>query len=90
MSPPIAVPPQPLDTVAFVTVRLHASGAISTSGTIADKAMALHLLDQARDAIKRQVPDAGALIVPSRDVEVMPSLPVREWGDMSAHERGDP
>lgn len=89
MSPPVVVPPQPLDTVQFVTVRLHANGAISTSGTIQDKAMALHLLDQARDAIRRQVPDPGAIIIPSRDVDVMPSLPTRDWGDMAAHERGD-
>lgn len=89
MSAPVFVPPQPLDCVAYVTVRLHTNGALSTSGTIQDKPMALHLLDQARDAIKRQIPDAGALVVPSRDVDVMPSVPTRDWGDMAPHERGD-
>lgn len=84
------VPPQPEDVVQWVTVRLHASGTISTLGTIADKAMALHLLDQARDAIKRQVPDPGKIVVPSRDVDVMPSLATRDMGDIPIAQRGDP
>ena len=86
----VYVPPQPLDCIAFVTVRLHSNGSISTSGTIADKAMALHLLDQARDAIKRQIPDHGSLVIPSRDVDVVPGVPTRDWGDMAPFERGDP
>jgi len=81
-------PPQPLDVVAWVTVRLHTNGAISTQGTIGDKSMALHLLDQASDAIRRQVSDAG-LVIPARDVSVMPSLPTRDIGDMAPNERGD-
>lgn len=84
------VPPQPEDVVQWVTVRLHASGTISTLGTIGDKAMALHLLDQARDAIKRQVPDPGKIVVPSRDVDVMPSLATRDMGDIPIAQRGDP
>lgn len=86
------VPPQPLDVLAWVTVRLHANGSISTSGTIADRAMALHLLDQARDAISRQIPDDKhqKLIVPSRDVEVMPSIPTTDLGSLAPGLRGDP
>ena len=33
------VPEQPLDVVAWVTVRLHQNGMVSTSGTIGDKPM---------------------------------------------------
>ena len=84
------VPPQPLDAVAWVTVRLHANGTLSTQGTIGDKRMALHLLDQARDAIKRQLPDDRAIVIPGRDVDVSPSLPTRELGSMRPEERGDP
>ena len=86
--PPI--PPQPLDVVAWVTVRLHSDGTLSTQGTIGDKRLALHLLDQAKDAIKANVPDPGKLIIPNRDVDVSPALPVRELGMMAPHERGDP
>lgn len=82
------VPPKEDDCIAWVTVRLHSTGAISTQGTIVDKAMALHLLDQARDAIKRQVPDSR-VIIPGRDVDVAPSLPTRDVGDMAPNERGD-
>lgn len=88
----ILVPPQPLDVVAWVTVRLHQSGTISTSGTVGDKKMALHLLDQAKDAIKGRVPDPtpAGLVIPGRDVAVMPSVPTRDVGDMAPGERGDP
>ena len=83
------VPEQPLDVVAWVTVRLHTNGMLSTQGTIGDKAMAMHLLDQAKDALRKQ-PDAPRIIVPNRDVDVMPSLPTRDLGDMAPHERGEP
>lgn len=83
------VPAQPLTVVQWVTVRLHDDGSVSTSGTIADKRMSLHLLDIARDAIKKQVPDYKAIIVPGSEVEIMPSLPVKALGDMPAHQRGD-
>lgn len=84
------VPPQPLDVLQWVTVRLHANGTLSTSGTIADKKMALHLLDQARDAIKRQVPDYQAIVIPGSEVEIAPVLPVKDMGYLSPAQRGDP
>ena len=84
------IPPQPLDVVQWVTVRLHASGTISTSGTIADKKMALHLLDQARDAIKRQVPEYAPIVIPGSEVCIAPALPVRDMGYIAPAQRGDP
>lgn len=84
------IPPQPLDVLQWVTVRLHADGTISTCGTIADKAMALHLLDQARDAIKARVPDYKALVIPGSEVMLSPAFPTRDLGEMPAHQRGDP
>lgn len=81
------VPEQPLDVVAWVTVRLHTNGMVSTQGTIGDKPMALHLLEQAREAITKQ---QTRLVIPGRDVDVAPSLPTRDLGDMLPHERGEP
>lgn len=81
------IPPQPLDVLQWVTVRLHADGAISTAGTVGDKKMALHLLAQARDAINAQVKD---LVIPNRDVDVAPALTTKALGSMKNTERGDP
>lgn len=81
------IPPQPLDVLQWITVRLHANGTISIAGTIGDKRMAKHLLDHAKDAINSQVKD---LVIPNRDVEISPGLPVRELGMMKPNERGDP
>lgn len=83
------VPPQPDDTVAWVTIRLHAPGTISISGTIGDKHMVHMLLDHARDAITRQIPDARDIVIPNRDVEVVPMAGLKELGDIPKHERGD-
>lgn len=83
------VPPQDPDAVAYITVRLHATGALSVQGHIADKRMALQLLDHARDALTRQVLDGGRVCVPGRDVDVTPSIPLREFGDMPPNQRGD-
>jgi hypothetical protein len=83
------VPAQPLDVVAWVTVRLHASGTISTLGTIADKKMAMHLLAQATDAVSG-LREYGAVIIPGSEVSIAPVLPVKEMGDLRADQRGTP
>jgi hypothetical protein len=83
------VPPQPDDVVQWVTIRLHADGAVSTSGTIADKKMALRLLDIARDAVKTQVQEYKSIVVPNREVDIAPVLPVKDMGYIPAHQRGD-
>jgi hypothetical protein len=62
---------------------------LSVGGTIGDAVMAKRMLDHAKDAITRQVPDAG-IVVPSRDVDVVPRAGLRELGDLARHERGDP
>lgn len=83
------VPEQDPDTVAYLTIRLHAPGTISVQGHIGDKRLALQLLEHAKDAIRNQFPDDKEIIVPSRDVDVQPTIPLREMGDMLPHERGD-
>lgn len=65
--------PQPaddLDVVAYIRLNLRRNGAMSIEGNIGDKKFALSLLDNARDAIMRQIPDGNALVIPSADVEV--------------------
>lgn len=83
------VPPQPDDVVAWVTVRLHQAGTISTTGTIADKRMAKHLLSHAQDAIGN-LPDYKEIIVPGSQVEVSPAFTTRDMGNIPMLERGDP
>lgn len=85
----VLVPEQPLDTVAYVTVRLHQTGIVSTSGTIGDKKMAIRLLEVALDAIKNQISDSP-IVIPGRDIGQAPTLPTRDLGEMAPHERGDP
>jgi hypothetical protein len=82
-----------LDVTAFVTVKLHANGALSVSGNIGDAPFALSLLDHAKDAVrgqaeKRKRPE---IIVPNRDVAARSSdaYPLRERAEMAPHERGD-
>lgn len=84
------VPPQDPDTVAYITIRLHATGTLSVQGHIADKRMALQLLDHARDTLtNRVVLDGDRADIPARDVKVAPSIPLREFGDMPPNQRGD-
>lgn len=83
------VPAQPLDVVAWVTVRLHQSGTISTTGTIADKVMAKHLLTHAIEAVSG-LPNYREIIVPASQVEVSPSFTTRDMGDIPMLERGTP
>lgn len=81
----------PDDTVAFVTVRLHANGMLTTQGHVGDKAFAVALLENAIDAIRSQVTERDKLVVPARDVDAPQSeaFPTRERGDIPPAERGD-
>lgn len=83
------IPPQADDTIAFLTLRLHANGTMTLNGHVADHALMLQMLDHARDTIKRQIP-SGGIIIPSRDVDVAPSIPLKEFGDIPPGQRGDP
>lgn len=82
------VPPQPDDVVAWVTVRLHQNATISTTGTIADKRMAAHLLQHAMDAVGK-LPEYREVIIPGSEVEIAPAFRTRDVGEMPVHERGD-
>jgi len=66
--------PTPLDRIAYIALSLYGGGAMSISGNIGDKRLALQMLDHARDTIAGQLartPDSG-LLLPARDVEVAP------------------
>jgi hypothetical protein len=76
------VPDIDLDCVAYLTVRLHAHGMVSVSGHVGDPTFARQLLDHAKDAIGRHVPE-GRIVVPNRDVVL------KEYGDLPPTDRGD-
>lgn len=75
--------------VAFLTIRYYADGKLAVGGHIADKRFALELLEHAKDAIGRQIPDDKAIVVPNRDVDVHPSIPLTDLGDLVPAKRGD-
>lgn len=84
----IPVPDKEDDVVAWVTIRLHAHGAMSVSGTIADRAMARAMIDHAREALGPRI--VGGIILPNKDVAVSANMPgMREMGDIPYAERGD-
>jgi hypothetical protein len=63
-----------LDRIAYIALSLYGDGAMSVSGNIGDKKLALQMLDAARDALVNQQklnPYSG-LLVPSSDVGVTP------------------
>jgi hypothetical protein len=83
------VPPQPDDVVAWITVRHHADGSVSTSGTVGDKRYAQRLLDIAKDAIKNRISDSP-LAIPNYDVDASTAMPQKEMAHIPIAERGDP
>jgi len=63
------------DRIAYIALSLYGGGAMSISGNIGDKRLALQMLDHAAQTIRSQLermPYSG-LLVPPRDVEVVPS-----------------
>ena len=75
------------DRIAYIALSLYGNGAMSISGNIGDKRLAIQMLDHARDTLVNQQkanPYAG-LLVPPRDIEVAPSPlypPLVEAGDV--------
>lgn len=62
------------DRIAYIALSLYGSGAMSISGNIGDKKLALQMLDHASQTIRAQLermPYSGLLVQP-RDVEVKP------------------
>lgn len=84
------VPPQEDDVIGWITIRYHATGGLSVSGTIGDARFAKFLLDHAKDAITRQIPEGG-IVIPGRDVQIPdPKLPgLQEMGYLPKDQRGD-
>ena len=63
-------PTDDLEVVAEINLRLRRNGAMSVEGHIGDRNFVLAMLDNARDAVLRQIPPTGSLVIPGRDVEV--------------------
>ena len=77
--------PGPLDAIAYVHINLFGNGEMSISGNIGDAKLAKQMLDHARDTIAARLqPKAGGVIIPARDVEVVPSagFPLVPHGDV--------
>mgnify|MGYP003349103075 CR=1 FL=1 len=55
-SSPSPTPQDDLDVVAFIGINLRRNGAMSVGGHIGDKNFALAMIDNARDALLRQIP----------------------------------
>jgi hypothetical protein len=64
--------PDPNDRIAYIALSLFGDGAMSISGNIGDKKLALQMLDHARDTIAAQLRRTSELLIPSSDVEVRP------------------
>ena len=80
-----------LDCVASLKIELMSNGAMSVSGNIGDAALALQMLDAAKDAVRHQTRDREKLVIPNRDVVVAqnPAYPTLPLGDMAPEDRGD-
>jgi hypothetical protein len=83
------LPEKEEECVAWITIRLHATGEMTIAGTIADKRMARSMLDQAKDAINSQIKEKSEIVTPNRDV-VVPLIPgLVPMGDIPRDQRGD-
>lgn len=82
-------PAHPEDVVAWVTVRQHSNGMISTSGHIGDRRFAISLLQHAIDAVRGHgSPD---VVIPAYDTSApTPRLELRELAHVAPADRGDP
>lgn len=73
------------DRIAYIALSLYGNGAMSISGNIGDINLARQMLDNARATLdsqwqKRKV---ASILIPGRDVEVIPTLPLIPHGDVA-------
>jgi len=68
---------QPASEIAYLTLRLHDSGALSIEGNVGDVHLATGMLDAARAAVGSRLgrpsilePHGAGLVIPARDVTV--------------------
>lgn len=61
------------DLFAALTIKVHASGALSVEGPIENKEWAIAVLENAKDAIRGyHDKKKGEIIVPAKDVSIVP------------------
>lgn len=63
-------PQDDMDIVAYLRINLRRNSAMSIEGHLGDKRFVLALLDNARDAIERQIPENDKFVVPGNEVSV--------------------
>ena len=64
---------KPTDIVHAIQIKVRRNGNMSTGGSINDKALALSILDHARDAIAAQhnrIHDGEGVVIPTHDTEL--------------------
>jgi hypothetical protein len=73
------------DRIAYIALSLYGNGAMSISGNIGDLKLALQMLDNARATLNSQWErkKLSSILIPGRDVEVSPFLPLIAHGDVS-------
>jgi hypothetical protein len=73
------------DRIAYIAISLYGNGALSISGNIGDLKLAIQMLDNARAALNSQWASkrTPSILVPGRDVDVSPMLPLIPHGDVA-------
>ena len=76
--------PGPLDAIATITMTLYGNGEMAISGNIDDIRLATQLFDHAKEAVVNQWNQrhANKLVIPNRDVDISPVLPLQQYGDV--------
>lgn len=59
-----------LAVIAELKIRIHANGALSVEGPVADTRWCLAALENAKDAIRNNARRKDELVVPAKDVAV--------------------
>lgn len=77
------------DRIAYIALSLYGNGAMSISGNIGDLKLAIQMLDNARAALNSQWASKRnpSILIPGRDVNISPTLPLIPHGDVSAELR---
>jgi hypothetical protein len=72
------------DRIAYIALSLYGNGAMSISGNIGDVKLARQMLQNAIAVLDSQWSrrTAPSILVPGRDVEVSPTLPLIPHGDV--------
>ena len=77
------------DRIAYIAISLYGNGSMSVSGNIADYKMACEMLENAKECLRQDwiKRNQNKIIIPNRDVDVHPNLPLIPHGDVASELR---